>query len=85
MSLILTLSSDLRQVHQEQAGSSHNQGSNIELMEMLKAMRQEMQQRDIQLKIQLQLKDEYMDAELKKRDQNLVEALKLRDGEWNSI
>ena len=34
-----------------------------------------MQERDNQLKFQLQLKDEYMDAELKMRDQNLEEAL----------
>ena len=39
---ILTLSPDLRHVHQEQAGSSQHYGSNIEFMEMLKAMRQEM-------------------------------------------
>ena len=82
MSPILTLSLDLRQVHQEQAGSSQHQGINIELMEMLKAMRQEMHERDIQLKIQLQLRDEYMGAKLKRRDQNLEEALRLRDEEW---
>ena len=35
-----------------------------------------MEERDNQLKLQLQLRDEYMDAELKTRDQNLKEALK---------
>ena len=74
----------MRQAHQEQAGSSQPQGNNIESMEMLRAMRQEMQERDIQLKIQLQLKDEYIDVELKRRDQNLEEALRLRDEEWKS-
>ena len=44
-----------------------------------------MQEMDNQLKIQLQLRDEYMDARLKKRDQNLEEALRLRDEEWKSI
>ena len=39
---ILTISPDVRQAHQEQAGSSQPQGNNIELMEMLRAMRQEM-------------------------------------------
>ena len=33
-----------------------------------------MQERDNQLKVQLQIRDEYMDAELKMRDQNLEEA-----------
>ena len=35
---ILTMSPEVRQVHQEQAGSSEPQGNNIELMEMLRAM-----------------------------------------------
>ena len=50
---ILTISPDVRQAHQEQAGNSQPQGKNIELMEMLKAMRQEVQEKDSQLKIQL--------------------------------
>ena len=41
-----------------------------------------MQERDIQLQIQLQLRDEYMDAELKRKYQNLEHALKQRDEEW---
>ena len=43
-----------------------------------------MQDWDSQLKIQLQLRDEYMDAELKRRVQNLEEAFRLRDEEWKS-
>ena len=81
---ILTMSPEVRQVHQEQAGILEPQGNNFELMEMLNAMRQEMQERDNQLRVQLQLRDEYMDAELKRRDQILEEALRLRDEEWKS-
>ena len=84
MNNILTLSPNVRQAHQEQAGSSNNQSNNAELMEMLRAMRQGMQERDSQLKVQLQLIDEYMDVELKRRDQNLEESLRLRDEEWKS-
>ena len=84
-SLILTMSLEVRQVHQEQAGISEPQGNDIELMEMLRAMRQEMWERDSRLKVQLQLKDEYMDIELKIRDQNLEESLMLRDEEWKGI
>ena len=36
------------------------------------------------MKVQLQLRDEYMDAKLKRRYQNLEEALKLRDEEWKN-
>ena len=82
---VLTMSPEVRQVYQEQAGSSDPQGNNIELMEMLRAMRQEMQERDSQLKVQLQLRDEYMDLELKRRDRNLEEALRFRNEEWKSI
>ena len=46
LSPILTVSLDLRQYHQEQAESSKYHGNKIELMEMLKAMRQDMQERD---------------------------------------
>ena len=74
----------MRQVHQEHVESSKPLGNNATVLEMLKAMRQEMQERDNQLKVQLQLRDGYMDAELKRRDQNLEEALKQIDGEWKS-
>ena len=84
MSPVLTFSPEVRQVHQEHAESLEPLGNNATVLEMLKAMRQEMQERDNQLKVQLQLKDEYMDVELKKRDQNLEEALKQRDEELKS-
>ena len=47
-------------------------------------MKQGMEERDNQLKLQLQLRDEYMEAELKRRDQDLEEALKQRGEEWKS-
>ena len=85
LSPILTLSREVRQVHQEQVGSLANQGNTVELILMLKTMKQEMKEKDKQPEIQLQLKDEYMDAKLRRRDLNLKEALKQRDEEWKSI
>ena len=85
VSPILTLSPNVRQAHWEQAGSSEHQSNNAELMEMLRAMRQEMQERDNQLKVQLQLRDENLDVEVKRKDHNLKEALRLRDEEWKNI
>ena len=82
MSPILTFSPEVRQVHQEHAESSEPLGNNAAVLEMLKSMRQKMQERDNQLKVQLQLRNAYMDAELKRMDQNLEEALKQRDEEW---
>ena len=41
-----------------------------------------MQERDKQLKAQLQMRDEYMDVEMRIRYQNLENALKQRDEEW---
>ena len=84
VSPVLTFSLEVRQVHQEHVESSKPLDNNTVVLEMLKSMRQEMEERDNQLKLQLQLRDEYMDAELKKRDQNLNEALKQRDEEWKS-
>ena len=80
MSPVLTFSSEVRQVHQEHVKSSEPLGNNTVVLEMLKAMRQEMEENDNQL----QLRDEYMDAELKRKDQNFEEALKQRDEEWKS-
>ena len=37
---------------------------------------------DNQLKLQLQLRDEYMEAELRRREHNLENALRKRDEEW---
>ena len=82
LSPIWNLSLDVREIHQGPAESSRQQSNNVEIMEMLKVMRQEMQERDRQLKIQLQLRYEYMDAELKRTDRNLDDALKERDEEW---
>ena len=65
MSPILTFSPEVRQVHQEHAESLKPLGNNAVVLEMLKAMRQDVQERDNQLKFQLQLRDEYMDVELK--------------------
>ena len=48
-SSILTMSPEVRQVHQEQAGGSEHQGNNAELIDMLKEMKQEMQERDKRL------------------------------------
>ena len=84
LSPILIVSPEVRETHQEPTESSRQQSNNAEVMEMLKVMRQEMQERDKQLKIQLQLRDEYMDAKLRIRYQNLENALKQRDEEWKS-
>ena len=66
----------MRQVHQEHVESLEPLGNNTIVLEMLKATRQEIEERDNQLKLQMQLMDEYMDAELNMRDRNLEEALK---------
>ena len=53
MSPVLTFSPEVRQVQQEHAESSKPLGNKVAVLEMLKAMRQEMQERDNQLKVQL--------------------------------
>ena len=76
------LSPDVREYNQDPSRSLRQQSSNSNIMDMLRRMKQGMQERDQQLKLQLQLRDEYMDVELKRRDQNLEDALKQRDEEW---
>ena len=68
LSPIWNVSLDVRETHQEKAENSGQQSNNAELKEMLKQMRQEMQERDRQLKLPLQLRDEYLDKELRRKD-----------------
>ena len=51
MSSVLTFSLEVRQVHQEQAESSEPLGSNDVVLDLLKAMGQQMEDRDNQLKL----------------------------------
>ena len=53
---------ELRQTHQEQAEIFGQNCNHAELIELLMSMRQEMKEKDNQLKTQLQLRDEYFDA-----------------------
>ena len=76
MTLIWNLSPDAREYHQEPAGSSWQQSNNEDIMDMLLRMEQRMKERDDQMKLQPQLKDEYMDVELKRRDQYLEEVIR---------
>ena len=84
LSLVLTFSPEARQVQPDHVEGSEPLGNNSAVLEMLKFIKQELEERDIQLKLQLQLRDEYMEAELKRMDQYLEEALKQRDEEWKS-
>ena len=68
MSLIWNLSLDAREYHQETVGSSEQQSNSADIMDMLVRMEQRMKERYDQLKAQLQLKDEYMDAGLRSKD-----------------
>ena len=61
------VSPNLREIHQEQAEISGHQGNNTELMKMMKSLKQEIKERDNQLKIQLQLRDEYMESRTGKK------------------
>ena len=81
---ILECTPKLRKTQHEQAESSGQNCNHTKLIELLISMRQKIRERYNQLKTQLQLKDEYFDAELKRRDQNLEDALKKRDEEWRT-
>ena len=59
---------ELRQNQHEQAESSGQNCNQSELIKLLMSMRQEIKERDDQLKTQLQLRDEYFSEELKRRD-----------------
>ena len=67
-----------KRTHREQAISSRKISNHAELIEILMFMQQEMKAKDDQLKTQLLLRDNYFDAELKRRDQNLEDALRKR-------
>ena len=68
VSPILTFSPEVRQVQPVQGEISKPLSSSAIVLTLLQTKKQGMEERDNQLKLQLQLKDEYMEAELKKRD-----------------
>ena len=84
VSPVLTFSPEVRQAQLEKGESLDPLSSSAAMLTFLQTMRQEMEERAKKLKLQLQLKDEYMEAELKMRNQNMEEALKQRDEEWKS-
>ena len=67
VSPVLTFSLKVRQAQPEQGESSEPLSRSVVVLTLLQTMRQEMEERDKQLKLQLQLRDEYMEAELKIR------------------
>ena len=76
VSPVLTFSPEVRQPQPQQGESSEPLTSSVAVLTLLQTMRQDMEERDKRLKLQLQLRDEYMEVELKKRYQNLEKALK---------
>ena len=73
---------ELRQNQHEQAESSGQNCNHTELIELLMSMQKEMKARDDQLRTQLQLREEYFDAEIKRRDHNLEDAFRKNDEVW---
>ena len=74
---------DVEAYQGEKPGGSrqHSHNINSELMEMLRKMDQRMLERDGQLKTQLQLRDQFFEAKIR-RAQFMDEAIKQRDAEW---
>ena len=65
---IRPFSSKVRSVHQEHVEGSEPLGNNFVVLEKLNAMKKGMEERDNQLKLYLRLRDEYIEAELRRRD-----------------
>ena len=65
------------EAHQkDEAESSNQQSSNIEILKKMKRLEQEMLERDIQLKAQLEKRDQYFEEEIRKIDLFMDEAIK---------
>ena len=73
---VLPISPEVRPIHQDYVEGFEPLRNNSAVLELLNAMKQGREERDNQLKLQLLLRDEFMEAKLRKRDQNLEDALK---------
>ena len=63
--------------HQRKHGeNSRQQSSNSDLMDMLRKMEHKMQERDAQLKIQLEMRDQYLEAKIRRKYQYMHELIK---------
>ena len=76
MSSIWNLSPYAREYQQELVESSRQESNNVDITDMLLRMEKSMRERDNQLNLQLHLIDEYLDVELRRRDQYLEEVIR---------
>ena len=82
VSPIWNLSPDVREYHIEKYEGSRKYSSNAEVMNILTRMEQHMRERNNQPRIQLQLRDEYFDIEIRKSDYFMEKKIRQRDLEW---
>ena len=65
-----------------QAEGSRSREDNIEIMEMLRSMKREMEEREQKWERQQQIKEDFLEAAARKKEQMWEKNWKLREEEW---
>ena len=73
---------DMTENFPEQAESSKKGEGNIEIMEMLRTMKKDMEKREQKWEKQQQFREEFLEAEFRRKEQLLEQTLRQREEEW---
>ena len=82
MSLLSHSYPDMTENFPEQAESSRKGEGNTEIMEMLRIMKKDMEEREHKWEKQQQFRKEFLEAKFRRKEQLLEQTLKQREEEW---
>ena len=82
MSPLSHLGLELREDFPELAESSRKNAGNIEIMEMLRLIKKEMKEREDKWEKHQQIKEEFLEAEFKRKERKFEQNLRQREEEW---
>ena len=73
---------DMTENFPKQAESSRRGEGNTEIMEMLRKMKRDMEEREQKWEKQQQFRKEFLEAEFRRKEQLLEQTLRQREEEW---
>ena len=82
MSPLSQSSPDMTENFPEQAESSRRGEGNTEIMEMLRSIKKEMEEKEKKWEKQQQIIEEFLEAEFRRKEQLLEQTLRRREEEW---
>ena len=76
---------EMREDFPELADSSRKDAGNIEIMELLRSIKKDMEEREHKWEKQQQIREEFLEAKFRRKEQLLETTLRQREEEWRVI